>query len=1200
MYRCAGLILTLVLLVCSIRTLAVSEAVDDIKVQTVDSVQSEARPFEVPMLTGGPRPSSNTGIYSAMPMPEQDNRGTSKGRGELVSFDLRTRTEQRTPASVAVKAGMHRTESGEGSAVRTGPAAPDSDKDFSGLWLVSDPNFGIYPRHVRLEITFENSQGMEVSTSGSGTLIDPMHVLTAGHCLYLLEDSSGGAINSFVTTIEVMPGYNDGAGPMGSAFGVHLHTWSGWTQNGDRDADVGVIDLDRPIGALAGWRGVGTTSDFGYYQAGAWAHYTYPRADVNNVDVYTGEFMYANYGTFDVEDDPLVGFQREMYKSSSGGGAIRDNVAWAVATHVSETDGNQESWDTRVSDYMFDDIVAMMAADRPSSVDLVAMDVELATNSEIAGNQINGLNFVAHNYSTASFNSTVYYSVVLSLDSTISAADHYITSGSASVNLGSMESARINVPAATTYVPSVSAGDYTLGVIISNSDANAGNNATQGDDTERFTVQCMTQGVPAPVFPVDDHPCVPTDLVLDWGSVPGVGVIYQLQVGRTLWNNPPTYSTTLTQHLVEGMLEGTLYSWRVRAIAACGSIGPWSDPFSFRTEGQLGQVSRFEPAPDRSCLDTTVDFSWDAVPEAIHYRLKIVEDGGSLFIVDEPGTSVQYSGLTPGTSYTWSIKAKDACGYWGSYSTKTTFHTAPTIAIVPEMLSPLPGACEGEDIFLQAVPDPVTTEHEFEVQTAAGAPVQATVVNDDALWVLSMEAGDYRWRTRAKSCLVSGEVWGAWSAWSTFSVDLTAPAFVTPPGSSSHTVGVWSPYPVVNFEWEAATDNCTVAAYWVTGDQSAHTVPDGSTVDPPSPGNREFEFSEGNSNWFHIVAVDAAGNLSDVQHLGPFYIDLGPPADPLLMAEVPSGSWLNATDLTVSWEAVTDAGAGMGGYSTAWSTSSSYVLDDTIDTTDLSSTLVTAPEGHNYFYAKSVDNIGNAGTQQQYHFIVDRSDPVMNIWNPQSGNTYLNGDITQVDFVANDMSGPSQLEYYHSYSTDGGTTWYSALICDSWAGANCVSGGGGGGCTAPVGGGGPWDSYWLLPYVYPGDLVLYRIVATDQAGNQGEAFSNGTFEIMGSSGVGNGTPVVQFELNANTPNPFNPRTTINYAVPHDAQVRLTIYDVTGRLVRTLVNDYQAGPVRYETVWDGTNDLGMAVASGMYIYRIEAGDFVQAKRMTLLK
>ena len=91
----------------------------------------------------------------------------------------------------------------------------------------------------------------------------------------------------------------------------------------------------------------------------------------------------------------------------------------------------------------------------------------------------------------------------------------------------------------------------------------------------------------------------------------------------------------------------------------------------------------------------------------------------------------------------------------------------------------------------------------------------------------------------------------------------------------------------------------------------------------------------------------------------------------------------------------------------------------------------------------------------------------------------------------------------------------------------------------------------------------------------------------------------QYALEQNYPNPFNPSTTIRFALPKTSRVRMMVYDILGREVRALVNsDLDAGT--HHIVWDGKNNYGGQVATGMYIYRIEAGSFISTKKMMLLK
>jgi len=93
--------------------------------------------------------------------------------------------------------------------------------------------------------------------------------------------------------------------------------------------------------------------------------------------------------------------------------------------------------------------------------------------------------------------------------------------------------------------------------------------------------------------------------------------------------------------------------------------------------------------------------------------------------------------------------------------------------------------------------------------------------------------------------------------------------------------------------------------------------------------------------------------------------------------------------------------------------------------------------------------------------------------------------------------------------------------------------------------------------------------------------------------INTAVPVV-YSLSQNYPNPFNPTTKINYALPKTGLVTMKIYDVTGREIQTLVNDVkQAGS--YTVEFNGAN-----LSSGVYFYKIQSGDFVNVKRMVLIK
>ena len=88
-------------------------------------------------------------------------------------------------------------------------------------------------------------------------------------------------------------------------------------------------------------------------------------------------------------------------------------------------------------------------------------------------------------------------------------------------------------------------------------------------------------------------------------------------------------------------------------------------------------------------------------------------------------------------------------------------------------------------------------------------------------------------------------------------------------------------------------------------------------------------------------------------------------------------------------------------------------------------------------------------------------------------------------------------------------------------------------------------------------------------------------------------------LYQNYPNPFNPVTTLRYGIPENSLVNITIYDMLGRQVKTLVNQTQDAGYR-SVIWNAKNDYGQPVSGGIYLYQIQAGDYISTVKMVLLK
>lgn len=133
-----------------------------------------------------------------------------------------------------------------------------------------------------------------------------------------------------------------------------------------------------------------------------------------------------------------------------------------------------------------------------------------------------------------------------------------------------------------------------------------------------------------------------------------------------------------------------------------------------------------------------------------------------------------------------------------------------------------------------------------------------------------------------------------------------------------------------------------------------------------------------------------------------------------------------------------------------------------------------------------------------------------------------------------------------------------------------------------------------------GETHFYQVTALF---TEGESGPSNEVSVLITDVQGNPIKVPeQFTLKQNYPNPFNPMTEIHYALPAgpgDHSVKLEIYNLLGQKVRTLINEKQTSG-EYRTQWFGEDDSGGLVPSGIYVYRLRAGDFVQARKMVFLQ
>ena len=155
------------------------------------------------------------------------------------------------------------------------------------------------------------------------------------------------------------------------------------------------------------------------------------------------------------------------------------------------------------------------------------------------------------------------------------------------------------------------------------------------------------------------------------------------------------------------------------------------------------------------------------------------------------------------------------------------------------------------------------------------------------------------------------------------------------------------------------------------------------------------------------------------------------------------------------------------------------------------------------------------------------------------------------------------------------------------------------------------DDDIAAPYVWWGSVDPETIAWSIYDGNDNASlgivdftpYCNEDHEVVGATGVEDGDPALaipaRFELAPGVPNPFNPATLIRFDTTRPSNVRLTIHDVAGRTVATLVDGFLAAG-RHEHTWRGCDDSGRSLPSGVYFSRIDSGEGVMTRKLTLVR
>jgi hypothetical protein len=561
-------------------------------------------------------------------------------------------------------------------------------------------------------------------------------------------------------------------------------------------------------------------------------------------------------------------------------------------------------------------------------------------------------------------------------------------------------------------------------------------------------------------------------------------------------------------------------------------------------------------------IPTTV--SWDTTTGATVYRLQVSTDSlfSTLLVNDSTIASLsrQLTTLATQTRYFWRVRAK---GTWGSgnYSTTFRFTTILSAPATPALVAPADNATAVDTSARLIWTRPVNTQA-FHLQVSRDAAFTGQFAVDDTtitdttrVYNLALNT-KYYWRVRGKNS-------GGYSAFSAARNFTTitgipgAPALVAP---ANGTTGLGS---VATFRWtrttplavsyklQIATDS-TFASGILLNDSTA--VDTFNTVTTLAYGKKYFWRVSGKN-------VGGSGSYSPVWN---FFTLPQDPNVPIQLAPL-DGATGQPTTLTLRWTRPAGATSFRLQFGTDSSFTSGIILDDAA-MTDTFRTVSGMALLTKYFWRVNADNIGGTSAfSPAWGFTTGvpmASAPVLQ--NPANGAQ----TGTAVNF-AWQASTPLVDRYWIDVAAD---SFFTFKITDTTLtqASKIISG-------LIVG----QKYYWRVRAHNPGGWGTFSQVWTINVSS--------TVAVEEERGMPE-----RFGLSQNYPNPFNPTTQIEFAVPQESRVTVDVYTMLGEKVATVVDERM--PAGYHTVRFDASQL----ASGLYLYRMTAGQFVMTRKMMLVR
>ena len=576
------------------------------------------------------------------------------------------------------------------------------------------------------------------------------------------------------------------------------------------------------------------------------------------------------------------------------------------------------------------------------------------------------------------------------------------------------------------------------------------------------------------------------------------------------------------------------------------------------------------PSDGTENIEEDVTLVWNTIDVAHSYIVQVATDGefSQLQVNEtvESDTSLEVTGLDLNVLHYWRVRARIEGGAESDWSAVWTFGTVGEPP-APQLASPDDEPTDQPTTVTFSWHHTAGAE-EYRLQLATVSDFSATFADVDGITDTSVTVSGldhertYYWRVRGSNELGDGE----WSQVRSFT---TMPAVPAPPILVSPDDGDIDLSTTLTLTWEDSPNADSYRLQVSKESNFASTVFNQGNITSTS---YEINILEHSTTYYWRVSAVNESGTGNWSSVWSFTTIIETPEIPVLVSPA-DGADEVSTKPEFDWEVAERADIYRIQIATAVEFDSILVDADEIEGTMYSVTEELDPFT-TYYWRVNASNIGGTSDWSDgWAFETGQAFPVAPVLeSPDDGSTGLETEVMVL------WNAVPTATHYHVQLADNNN--FETPVVDNDGISN---------------------TFFTVSELDTATQYYWRVRAISDvgAGDWSSTWSFTTKDVTSVRELAGGIPD-EFNLQQNYPNPFNPTTTIRFGLPEASAVRLDIYNMIGQRVATLIDGehYTAGT--YEAMWDARDEMGREMSSGMYIYRITAGEYVNVKKMLLMK